>query len=259
MANRGNTFSTIKLKLASIRWYHKRQIGIDLTTSPDFTILLQGIKRLSPPVHKLQPITPAFLRLLYRQLDLQQPQHRLLWGSVLIGFFFLLRRSEYLRIGQTRHFYCLKYQDAFFSDAEGKPTHEANATSVTIGLEGAKNDQFGRGAWITMHASGDPVICPVIALRHLKIVQKNPAYESPYLCGDLTATMVAKSFKATARSIGVPEANYSTHYLRIGGGGTALQSGEASNTAIKLLGRWISNCFEQYPTQAANSTTTLSQ
>ncbi|KAE9010170.1 hypothetical protein PR003_g21272 [Phytophthora rubi] len=109
-----------------------------------------------------------------------------------------------------------------------------------------------------MHASGDPVICPVIALRHLKIVQQKPAYKSPYLCGDLTVTMVAKSFKATARSIGFPGANYSTHSLRIGGT-TALLSGEASNTAIKLLGRWISNCFEQYPTQAANSTTTLSQ
>ncbi|OWY98421.1 LOW QUALITY PROTEIN: hypothetical protein PHMEG_00030825 [Phytophthora megakarya] len=134
----GNTFSTIKLKLASIRWYHKRHLGIDVITSPDFTILLQGIKRLSPPVHKLQPITPAFLRLLYHRLDLQQPHHRLLWGSVLVGFFFLLRRSEYLRIGQSCHFYCLKHQNAFFSDAEGRRTTEYNATSVTIGLEGAK-------------------------------------------------------------------------------------------------------------------------
>ncbi|OWZ07802.1 hypothetical protein PHMEG_00019762 [Phytophthora megakarya] len=63
--------------LACIGWYHKCHIGIDLTASPDFTVLLQGIKRLSQ-VHKLQPITLAFLRLLYRRIDIQQPQHRLL-------------------------------------------------------------------------------------------------------------------------------------------------------------------------------------
>ncbi|OWY90284.1 hypothetical protein PHMEG_00041662, partial [Phytophthora megakarya] len=191
-------------------------------------------------------------------LDLQQPQHRLLWGSVLVGFFFLLRRSEYLWIGQARHFYCLKHQNVFFSDVEGKPTPESKATSVTIGLEGAKNDQFGRGAWRTMHASGDPVICPVIAVKHLNIARRMAAYKGRYLCGNLTAATMAKAFKTTAKSIVVPEANYSTHSVRIGGA-TALLSGQASSTAIKLLGRWISNCFEQYPTQSAISTSTLSR
>ncbi|OWY98420.1 ABC transporter, partial [Phytophthora megakarya] len=64
---------------------------------------------------------------------------------------------------------------------------------------------------------------------------------------------MAKAFKAVAKSIGVPESNYSTHSVRIGGA-TTLLSGQANSTAIKLLGRWVSNCFEQYPIQAANST-----
>ncbi|KAG7389002.1 hypothetical protein PHYPSEUDO_011465 [Phytophthora pseudosyringae] len=137
-SNQGNTYGTIKLKLASVRWYNRRYIGIDLTSSPEFTLLLQGIKRLSPPVHKLQPITTTFLRLLYNRLNLQRPQQRLLWGSLLIGFFFLLRRSEYLKIGRTRHFYCLKVRNTFLSDSEGRLKEAAKATSVTIGLEGAK-------------------------------------------------------------------------------------------------------------------------
>ncbi|OWZ18118.1 hypothetical protein PHMEG_0007842 [Phytophthora megakarya] len=82
---------------------------------------LNNTSRLSPRVHKLQPTAPAFVRLLYGRLELQQPQHRLLWGIVLVGFFFLLRRLDYLRIGQARHFYCIKHQNVFFSDAEGKP------------------------------------------------------------------------------------------------------------------------------------------
>ncbi|OWZ09961.1 LOW QUALITY PROTEIN: hypothetical protein PHMEG_00017253 [Phytophthora megakarya] len=116
-----------------------------------------------------------------------------------MGFFFLLRRSEYLRIGQARHFYCLKHQNVFFSDAEGKPTPESKATSVTIGLEGAKNDQFGRGTWRTMHPSGDPVICPVIPVKHVNIVRRMDAYKGRYLCGNLTAATMAEAFKTTAK------------------------------------------------------------
>ncbi|OWZ10748.1 LOW QUALITY PROTEIN: hypothetical protein PHMEG_00016354 [Phytophthora megakarya] len=248
----GNTFGTIKLKLASIRWFHRRYCGIDLTISPDFTMLLQGIKRLSPPVHKLQPITPAFLRLLYSRIDFQLPQQRLLWGSVVIGFFFLLRRSEYLRIGQHRHFYCLKYKDVYFSDGEGRPADENTATSVTIGLAGAKNDQFGRGAWRTMHSSGDQIICPVMALKQIYLARRSTSDNSPYLCSDLSRKCPQRNREKHW------QANYSTHSVRIGGA-TALLSGQVSNTAIKLLGRWISNYFEQYPTQAANSTTTLAR
>jgi hypothetical protein len=255
-SNRGNNYGTIKLKLASVRWYHRRHIGIDLTASPDFTVLLRGIKRLSPPVHKLQPITTGFLRLLYSRLNFQQPQQRLLWGSLLIGFFFLLRRSEYLKIGRERRFYCLKLRNTFFSDNEGRPVEAISATSVTIGLEGAKNDQFGRGVWRTMHASGDKQICPVSALKQIIKARHAISTSSQYLCGDLSAADVAEALKATARSIGVPEANYSTHSVRIGGA-TALLSVEASSTLIELLGRWLSNCFEQYPTQAASATTSL--
>jgi hypothetical protein len=233
-------------------------MGIDLSASPDFTLLLQGIKRLSPPVQKLQPITPAFLRLLHRRTDFHQPHHRLLWGSVLIGFFFLLRRSEYLRIGSARHFYCLKSDNVFFSDSHGRPTTQASATSVTIGLEGSKNDQYGCGAWRTMHSSGDPIICPLAGLRHILRAKQAARNNSEYLCGDTSAAMVARALKATARHSGVPEMNYSTHSIRIGGA-TALLNGQADYLAIKLLGRWMSNCFERYPTQAAESTTTLSR
>lgn len=89
-AHRGNTFSTIQLKLASIKWYHRRYLGVDLQTTPDLQLLMRGIKRASAPVLKKHPITPAFLRLLRRRINIQLPRQRLLWGSVLLGFFFLL-------------------------------------------------------------------------------------------------------------------------------------------------------------------------
>ncbi|OWZ11607.1 hypothetical protein PHMEG_00015343 [Phytophthora megakarya] len=55
----GNAFGTIKLKLASIRWYRWHHQDVHLFALPEFMLLMQGIKRLSPRVHKLQPITPV--------------------------------------------------------------------------------------------------------------------------------------------------------------------------------------------------------
>jgi len=182
-----------------------------------------------------------------------------LWGSVLLGYFFLLRRSEYLIVGRTRTFYCLKIKDVFFTDSNGEPVDPEVASAVTIGLSGAKNDQYGRGAWRTMHKSGDRRLCPVRALKHLtRARQELGVSNSKYLAVDLTAKAVADALKATAARAGVPPSRYSTHSLR-SGGATALLTGKADSLAIKLLGRWMSRCYEEYPVQAASSTADLSR
>ncbi|OWY95347.1 hypothetical protein PHMEG_00034673, partial [Phytophthora megakarya] len=48
-----------------------------------------------------------------------------------------------------------------------------------------------------------------------------------------------------------------THSIRIDGT-SALLNGEVNSLSIKLLGRWASNCFEDYPVQTARSTIGLS-
>lgn len=69
---------------------------------------------------------------------------------------------------------------------------------------------------------------------------------------------MAKALKNTAVVAGVPPANYSRHSLRIGGA-TALLSGKADSLSIKLLGRWVSRCYEDYPLQAASATRDLAR
>jgi len=167
-----NQHSTIKLKIASIRWFHRRYKDTTLESSPQLELLLRGIKRLSAPRRKKKPLTPPFLRLLYRSLKLSRPRHRLLWGSIVIGYFFLLRQSEFLKIGKTRLFFCLKTNNAFYSDDNGRRAGRKSATSVSIGLEGTKNDQYCRGAWRTMGVSGDKLLCPVKGLRHILHARK---------------------------------------------------------------------------------------
>jgi hypothetical protein len=125
-------------------------------------------------------------------------------------------------------------ENAFFSDFHGIPTAYHLAVSVTIGLEGANNDQFGRGAWRTMHVTGDPIICPRLALKHIMRARRSLKSGSRFLCGDLDAKEVTQAFKYSASTIGVRQGSYSTHSIRIGGA-TALLNGKADSLSIKLF------------------------
>jgi hypothetical protein len=57
---RGNQYDTIRLKLSSIQWHHRSHLGVSLDSSPSLDILMQGIRKMSDPVRKKQPLTPAW-------------------------------------------------------------------------------------------------------------------------------------------------------------------------------------------------------
>ncbi|ETK93727.1 hypothetical protein L915_03131, partial [Phytophthora nicotianae] len=48
-----------------------------------------------------------------------KPPGSSLWGGVLLGYFFLLRRSEYLCIG-SKHGYTIRLQDISLYDEAGR-------------------------------------------------------------------------------------------------------------------------------------------
>ena len=64
---------------------------------------LNSLSYSKDPVGKRHPLTIRLLQTIHAAIDFTQAQQRLLWGSLLIGFFFLLWRSEYLKIGSKRH------------------------------------------------------------------------------------------------------------------------------------------------------------
>ncbi|OWZ13802.1 LOW QUALITY PROTEIN: hypothetical protein PHMEG_00012808 [Phytophthora megakarya] len=141
-------------------------------------------------------VTPAFLRLLRRSLNLVRPQERLVWGSILLAYFFLLRRFEYLMVGRNRAFYCLKPKDAFFTNSREIPVAPESATAATIGLSGANNDKFDR----------------VRTLKHILQARRDLGVVSHgYLCVDHTAEKVSSALKATAIRAGVETSR--THHI----------------------------------------------
>jgi hypothetical protein len=56
---------------------------------------------------------------------------------------------------------------------------------------------------------------------------------------------VLSTVQLLVKSIGLDPAHYGTHSLRIGGA-TALFAAGASETVIRTMGRWSSDCFRIY-------------
>ncbi|OWZ19167.1 hypothetical protein PHMEG_0006626 [Phytophthora megakarya] len=130
---------------------------------------------MSIPITKKQLITPAFLRLLYRQINFKLSHQRLVWGYILVCYFFLLRRSEYLKIEALTNY----------------------PSQYKIGLEWAKNNPFGR--------TEDQILCLVRALQH--VVRARPEMHQKtarHLAVNQQASEVAKAIKGTDIAANVP-------------------------------------------------------
>ncbi|OWY90611.1 hypothetical protein PHMEG_00041184, partial [Phytophthora megakarya] len=92
------------------------------------------------------------------------------------------------------------------------------------------------------------------ALRHIRSArQQLGATKAEHLCVNLDAATMTRVLKKAAVAAKVCPRNYATHSLRIGGA-SALMNGHIDSLSIKLLGRWVSRCYEEYPVQAAAAT-----
>ena len=64
--------------------------------------------------------------------------------------------------------------------------------------------------------------------------------------GGITSNLVVALMKKLAVQLGLDPKLYASHSIRIGGATVLLNAG-FHPLVIKLLGRWLSNCFESYP------------
>ncbi|KAG6941418.1 hypothetical protein JG687_00019666, partial [Phytophthora cactorum] len=153
------------------------------------------------------------------------------------------------------HNYVLRLSAIRFFDKNERQVPPKRADIVGITLSGAKNNQFGRQEIRFHHKSADKLICPV---RGARWVLKGAAFfgrwpDDPALsthAGGITSESISATIKAAAAQYGLDPGRFSTHSVRIGGATSLLNSG-ADRLEIKLLGRWLSNAFEDYPVLSA--------
>ncbi|OWY95836.1 hypothetical protein PHMEG_00034058 [Phytophthora megakarya] len=210
-SSKGNTYSTICGKLCAIR-----TAGYDPGVNARHAILLRGIRRFTNPVTKQLPLTVEILRVIFEDLDLTILRNQLLWGGLLLGYFFLLSRSEYLFIGSKVHSYIVRLEEMRFH-----------------------------------HLSGDKLLCPVRAARWIrrgasafKTPDDAPALSMQH--GEITAENAASTIRRAASKLGLEPTRLSTHTVRIGAGMALLNTG-TDRLLIKLIGKWLYNAFEAYP------------
>eukprot|EP00644_Phytophthora_capsici_P019258 jgi/Phyca11/133332/e_gw1.417.3.1 len=173
-------------------------------------------------------------------------------GGFGLGFFFILRRSEYLAQGSDVKPYAIQRSDVKFVNNEEKEVETLRqVTAVVVHFRGSKADQFGEGATRRLERSGAQWCCPVLAAWYLVEHHKTlGAKEASLLCKvdlnrNLQVREVVRALKSAAERAGQNPDLYGSHSLR-SGGATALFNAGYDSLAVKLFGRWRSNAVERY-------------
>jgi hypothetical protein len=177
--------------------------------------------------------------------------HQLLRGA----FFFGMRSCEYLEVQGPRRTkrLCLKNIRFFIKNRElPHSSHLLHlADSVTVTFEFQKTDE--RDAMVTMHRSGDPVLCPILAwssvvrrlLTYAGTNPNTPVNTYMLLSGtlqQLSAKTALRRLRATVQCIGKDVLGFDSdeiglHSLRSGAAMAMYLAGVPVYT-IMLIGRW---------------------
>ncbi|ETN03639.1 hypothetical protein PPTG_23763 [Phytophthora nicotianae INRA-310] len=102
-----------------VAWYHRCEYGVNIGLLPHHAMAIKGIHRLRPSPRPKLPIMVSNLRILHQQLNFHSAHDRVLWGATVMGFFFLLRRSEYLLHDNKIYQFAIRRSDIKFYDQAG--------------------------------------------------------------------------------------------------------------------------------------------
>ncbi|CAE7238254.1 unnamed protein product [Symbiodinium sp. CCMP2592] len=249
---------TLKMRLAAIKSAHM-SLGLrdPLEGKPRLLLVLAGFKkRYATPTRRL-PVTPVMLSYLFVQLWETAPREAPnLWLALCLGYFFLLRASEFLPVPylpDSRH---LKGEDLRLR-REGRDCTSADfasADEVVITLRGSKTDRFNKGT-TRNHFRGSPPLCPVDAA--IKFFSTFPTRywggeesEEPLLKG-VTRECIQMLIAKAAEQQGMRGAT-GAHSLRFGGA-SAIWAAYQNSAQLQRFGRWASDIYHGYTWDARAS------
>ena len=255
--NEGKAPGTVKLRLAAVRSHHLTMGLQDPTMRmPRIPLALAGIKRRYGTKERRKPVTPVMLRWIGKHLQFgRSAEASLLWCAVCMGYFFLLRASEYLGVGYVDPNRGLRGCDITLKE-NGTPCALArigHADEVSISIRGSKTDIYNRGEARNHFRSGDD-LCPVLSTIQLfrnfpqryggGMEAQGPLFVSS--SGEMIPRQaVTALLEQAARGLNMPEGDFGTHSLRFGGA-SAIWASYNDSTMVKRWGRWSSDSFQTY-------------
>ena len=99
----GKEVSTTVTHLSAIGFFHRIRFGYNpIKDMSRVQLMLKGIRRASGHANRKLPFSAEDLRTLKGMLNLKDTDQLTLWAATLVGWFFMLRMSEFL-VSDTKH------------------------------------------------------------------------------------------------------------------------------------------------------------
>ena len=254
---------TIKLRLSAIRSMHLTLGYPDpLAHMPRVPLALAGLRRRFGTKERRMPVTPDMLKWLGNHLSFGRTEEAsLLWAALVLGFFFLLRASEYLDVGYQDPRRGLRGSDITLK-LNGKALgldRISEADEVTLLVRGSKTDIYNRGQ-VRNHFCTEHEVCAVKALIQLYL-HFPEAEELLFRTRDdkpVPRAAIQALIERAAKGLNLPEGDLGTHSLRFGGA-SALWAQYQDTSLVKRWGRWASDSFQTYIWEARETARGVSQ
>ncbi len=246
--------ATIKTRLAAIRAFHVN-LGLDdpMAEMNRVDLLLQGYSRLRGAPLRRHPVTPRMLLWIRSGLHPQENlEDALLWAALLLGFFFLLRVSEYL-VPEVADDGKKGIRGVDLTPRkDGVPvTTFKQADEVVLRIRGSKTDQLNEGH-VKNHFRSGSDLCVIEALEFLQTLAPRKWHEdkNTYLLANaqgkpLKRAELQAALARAATALGGDPGRMGTHSLRFGGA-SALWAAYRDSAVVKRWGRWASEAFQGY-------------
>ena len=250
------TEGTIKQRLFAIKMGHLVAGHEDPTLHK--WAALNGYKRWQPETKRKYPVLPAMLLWIRRHLNssesIDKADRVIIWAAIMVGFFFLLRASEFLvTMGRTwGTSRTLKGTDVEARKNNNQVTNFHQAEEIVIYLKGSKTDQYNQGTVRNQFRSGNE-LCVVAALADYQSMKPErfagaeadlPLFRLE--CGKpLQRTDIQSLIQLAAVADGQSTTRYGSHSLRIGGA-TAMYQATKDLDSVKRYGGWNSDAFHGY-------------
>ncbi|KAG3025392.1 hypothetical protein PC128_g17621 [Phytophthora cactorum] len=202
--------------------------------NPEFELIAQGYKRANSNANRKQPVTATMLLGMRRVLQdrhavMDRDHSELLWGSIILAFFFLDRSSELWGAttggnsgnGST---HCVKGEDMTLCNQHGEAIvpGTGSANSVEIFFRSHKGNQRRQMTTLRHYRSGQQALRLVVAVEACWDVrlrwQRAGKCFGQYITSVSTTTTIRKTevsslIKEAAGRVGDNPDNYATHSM----------------------------------------------
>lgn len=207
-------------------------------------ILMDGVKRvLEHTVTQAPPITPEMLKKISKLVNRGDARQVVLFTAMLLAFYLFLRSSNYTS----------KTLSSFDPNKQlVRNDITVSEDMILVHIKWSKTNQFRqRKLLVPLIKVSSKSICPVtwikFMMNKIPAPRNAPAFAIPTKRGllPLTYPQLNDQIKKWVSDLGMRGSKYSSHGLRRAGASWAYRV-NISALAIKLIGDWASQAYENY-------------